>query len=206
MSTGPTNQLLSRIVVASLLLALICDAGRADEVTVKGTVLSGTVTAVTSDGIKFDTVYGEGTLTIPYANIERLVTEKDFDTMYGEGGKSVGRLVGFDEGTLLVGEDPESATRIAVATIVAGEPEDDSELTTLEELRSRFRYWHGNFDFGFALTQSITDTSSLTIVFKTTRQKGPSKLSFQARYLFSNERQRGQSLNTLDNELYGIVR
>ena len=49
MSTGPTNQLLSRIVVASLLLALICDAGRADEVTVKGTVLSGTVTAVTSD-------------------------------------------------------------------------------------------------------------------------------------------------------------
>ena len=134
------------------------------------------------------------------------MTEKDFDTMYGEDGKSVGRLVGFDEGTLLVGEDPESATRIAVATIVAGEPEDDSELTTLEELRSRFRYWHGNFDFGFALTQSITDTSSLTIVFKTTRQKGPSKLSFQARYLFSNERQRGQSLNTLDNELYGIVR
>ena len=120
MSTGPTNQLFSRIVVASLLLALICDAGRADEVTVKGTVLSGTVTAVTSDGIKFDTVYGEGTLTIPYANIERLVTEKDFDTMYGEDGKSVGRLVGFDEGTLLVGEDPESATRIAVATIVAG--------------------------------------------------------------------------------------
>lgn len=205
MSRRSTMQLFLKVIVLSVLFALLCDAGFADEVTVQDTVLRGTVTAITSTAIEFDTVYGTGTLSIPYENIQNLVTEKDYYIFYGEEGESIGRLVGFDDGTLLVGDDRKTATRVAAATIVSGVPDGEKDRTMSEELRSRFRYWHGNVDFSFGFTQGTTDTTTSDYTFKTTRHKAPTRLTLESRYRFLTEKRQGQSRNVLANQLYGKI-
>ena len=61
---------MTRLIVAALLLYPCLAA--ADHVTVKGTVLEGTVKKVSSKEIVMQTVYGKGDLTIPTADVSAI--------------------------------------------------------------------------------------------------------------------------------------
>ena len=75
-----------------------------------------------------------------------------------------------------------------------------------QTLRSRWRYWKGNLDFGFGLTQSTTDTSSVTLGFKAERKKSPTRLIIRSNYRFETEKQRGESRTTLHDQLAGFIK
>ena len=104
-------------LVVSLIAMLYASRAAADEVTSKGTVLRGTVTALTGAGITFSPEYGKGTLAIKWESIENVKTEAPLQVLYGDGQETDAPLQGFSNGKLLVG-----TTTVDVVTIHSGQP------------------------------------------------------------------------------------
>ena len=125
-------------VVLPLLLA--GGIALADEVKVKGIKLPGTVVDVTSEGVVFQTDYGKGQITIGFADIQALSTEKPRVVLYGESEETVGRLIGLHDGKLLVGEQVLTAKRIDVTKILRAIPQEQANFLS-EQLRNHFRFW-----------------------------------------------------------------
>jgi len=194
------------ILVALVVVAVSSAPGLADEVTVKGTVLRGTVLGVTSDTMELETEYGKGNLKVPLEDVEAVVTEGHYTVLHGEDGRTRGRLLGTVDQHLLVGEDPDSASRIAAATIIMGRQDEDADTTMVEAMRSYWRYWHGNLDFGLGLRQATTDTFNMNFGFKADRKKAPTRLIFESTYSLGTEKAEGLPERTLDNELKGLAR
>src|SRR5512135_2393957 len=92
-------------------------AAIADEVTSKGTVLRGKVSALSSAGVTFAPEYGAGTLTIKWADIEDIKTDGPFQVLHGDDQEVDAPLQGFSGGKLQAG-----AQAIDVTTIASGVP------------------------------------------------------------------------------------
>lgn len=190
---------------------------RADQVTSKGTVLHGTITALGSSGITFEPEYGKGSLAIKWEDIEDLKTDGNFQVLYGDNEESDTPLAGFAENTLFTGPAVEGATQIPIASIHSGYPIGPDGPGWRDRIRSAWRYWDGNFDVGFDATQATVDTTGLLIDFKTTRKKDPTRLIFGATYRYatqtdhrpaSNPQFPGQEVGstTTQDQLYGLIR
>ena len=63
-------------------------AAPAAEVVVKGEDLEGRVVGVTAGGVEFETIYGKGSIEIPWADVERLETEESFVILHGDRGET----------------------------------------------------------------------------------------------------------------------
>jgi putative salt-induced outer membrane protein YdiY len=188
--------------VAGLAAAPAC----AGEVSVRGEVLQGKVVGVTAEGVQLETVYGEGAILIPYADIERLESDARFVVLYGDDGEARGRLLGLIEAELLIGEEPDAAVRVATGQIFRSFGEQEFEGSGLEALRSRYRFWRGNLDFGFAATQATNDTGSLDVGLQVERRKGPTRLLLSGGYRYTIEQKQGEPRSTIENEVRGLLR
>ena len=112
------------------MMAAAAALGRADEVTVKGTVLRGTVVDLSPAGVTLRTEYGTGDVLIPWADVAAMTTGKELYILYGDHGATEGRILSYENGFLLVGEDAGAVTRIDPATIVdVDTPEDYRRIT-----------------------------------------------------------------------------
>jgi putative salt-induced outer membrane protein YdiY len=178
------------------LVGLVAAPISAGEVTVQGEVLEGKVVGVTTEGVQFETIYGKGAILIPYASIERLESDASFVVLYGEAGEAHGRLLGVSGGELLVGENPESAARVATGEIFRSFGEQEFEESGIEALRSRYRYWSGNFDLGFAATQATNNTGSLDAT----------RLLLRGRYRYTVQEPQDEPKDTIENEVRGLLR
>jgi len=187
------------IAVAALLAYPI--AVVADEVTSKGTVLHGKITAMGGAGITFAPEYGKGTLTIKWVNIENVTTEAPLQVLYGDGQEIDAPLRGFSAGKLTVG-----ATAIDVATIHSGVPIGAGGPSFRDRMRSAWRYWDGNFDVGLNVQQSTTDTTGFVLGFGTVRTKDPTKFTLGASYRYGTEKKQGESKSTTQDQLLGLIR
>ena len=167
------------------------------EITVKGTTLSGKIADVTKGGIQLDTVYGSGVLTIPFADIEAIESERRFLVLHGEDDVTAGRLVGVDEAALLVGESPDEAERVPFDSIQSAQNEEEAS-ETMAGLRRRLRHWSGNLAFGFDAKQATTDTTTLTSSWLFERRQKPWRWVLRGRYFFNTEKQKGEDRSTLD--------
>src|SRR5690242_15965086 len=94
---------LQRAILMALALVCVTSKVQADDVTVKGDTLHGTVTGLTPvvidedttlPGIGFETKYGKGAVAIPFKDIEALQTEAPVHVLHGEDDETVGRLWG----------------------------------------------------------------------------------------------------------------
>lgn len=173
----------------------------ADEVTSKGTTLRGSVASLTSKGVTLDTEYGAGSIVIDWADVEAIRTDGEVMVLHGDDDEVVGTISAFGEGVVVVGE-----SEIEVATIHSGYAVGEDGPSWRDRMNSRWRYWDGNFDLGFNLQQSTTNTTGLVIGFGATRNKGPTRLISAASYRFATEKAQGQSKSTLQDELKGSVR
>ena len=173
----------------------------ADEVTSKGTVLRGKVSALSGAGITFSPEYGNGTLAIKWEKIENVKTDAPFQVLYGDGEESDAPLQGFSNGQLLVG-----ATTVDVATIHSGQPIGAGGLSFNDRMRSTWRYWDGNFDVGLNVQQSTTDTTGFLVGFNTVRTKDPTKFTLGASYRYGTEKKQGQPKSTTQDQLLGLIR
>ena len=173
----------------------------ADEVTSKGTVLRGKVSALSGAGITFAPEYGTGTLAIKWENIENVKTDAPFQVLYGDGEESDAPLQGFSNGQLLVG-----ATTVDVATIHSGQPIGAGGLSFNDRMRSAWRYWDGNFDVGLNVQQSTTDTTGFLLGFQTVRTHDPTKFTLAASYRYGTQKKTGEAESRTQDELLGLIR
>ena len=178
---------------------------RADQVTSKGTVLHGKITALSSSTVTFEPEYGKGSLDIKWADIEDLKSDGNFQVLYS-GEESDVPLQGFTDGKLFVGNQLEGAQQIDVSTIEGGVPLGPDGPSWQDRVRSNWRYWDGNLDFGFNYQQATTDTTGLLLDFATTRRKDPLRLIFGATYRYSKQKKQGESSSTIQDQAYGVIR
>ena len=189
-----------------VLTGLVAAPISAGEVSVQGEVLQGVVVGVTAEGVQFETIYGKGVILIPYADIERLESDARFVVLYGDAGEARGRLLGASEGELLVGEAPEEVVRVATGEIFRSFGEQEFEDSGLEALRSRYRFWRGNLDFGFAATQATNDTGSVDVGLQVERRKDPTRLLLTGRYRYTVQEKQDEPKDTIENEVRGLLR
>jgi len=191
-----------RATLVAWLIAMGYASGAvADEVTSKGTVLRGKVTALAGAGITFEPEYGKGTLAIKWENVEDLRSDGSFQVLYGDSEESDGPLQGLRAGKLSVG-----GAEVDVATIRAGVPIGAAGLSCTDRMRSAWRYWDGHFDLGLNVQQSTTDTTGFLIGFGAVRTKDPTTFTLGANYRYGTEKRQGQSKTTTEDQLFGLVR
>jgi putative salt-induced outer membrane protein YdiY len=201
----------SRAKVIALAGLMFCGlsfaiSASAADITVKGQQLEGTVVGVTSEGVEFKTIYGEGTIVIPWTDVEMIKSDREFEVLYDEAEIKEGRIWGLENGALLVGESLSRATRIPVDQIYRSITREDFEQSRLESLRVRYRYWTANFDLSFGYTDATTDTSSLSTGLELRRKKTPTEFFFGAYYLFGATKEKGEDRTTNQNRLFGRAR
>lgn len=176
---------------------------RADEVTVKGTVLQGTVTALSATNVEFKTVYGKGTLTIPFADIQNLTTEASCVVYHGEEATSTGRLLGIEKGKLLVGASRATATPVDVSTILFMR---GTEAAGVGGLRSQWRHWHGDAEAALHVQRSTTDATGFLLGLNATRAKDRTRFTFGASYRYATEKIHDESRTITQDQLKGLAR
>ena len=183
-SRCPNGRGCLRVVLMGGLLVLgFASTVAADEVTSKGTVLRGKITALSGAGIAFAPEYGTGALAIKWEDIENVKTDAPFQVLYGEDQESDAPLQGFSNGKLSVG-----ATTVDVATIQSGQPIGAGGLSCKERMRSAWRYWDGSFDLGLNVQQSTTDTTGFLVGFNTVRTHDPTKFTLGGRAIATARR------------------
>jgi len=154
----------------------------AAEVFTKDQLLKGSVVGVTADGVEFETIYGKGTIVIPWADVEHIRSDEEFLILHAEADTVVGRIWGLEDGRLLVGENYETAVRIPVEQILRLITRDQYETSRMDRLRVRYRYWTANFDLAFGFTDATTDTTSLSTAVELRRKKNPFDFFFGGYY------------------------
>jgi putative salt-induced outer membrane protein YdiY len=181
----------------TLLLAGVPDPGRGDRVTVKGTVLEGTVKSVGAKSVVLETVYGKGDLSIALEDVEAIETEGDFHVFHGDDVHTVGRVVGTDpEAIRIAGPDGEVDIPHAEVWDAARDPGPDAAL--LERLPVELPYWSGNVDLAFAATQATTETTALATALGLRRERGGSRLRLEASFQRATTRDAEDDESTTD--------
>ncbi len=176
-------------------------AAVADEVTAKGTVLHGKVSAVTSAGITFAPEYGTGSLTMKWADIQDVKTDAPVQILYGEDQEVDAPLQGFSDGKLQAGTQT-----VDVSTIASGTPLGAGGPSFSDRMRSAWRYWDGNFDVGLNVQQATTDTTGFFIGLQTVRTKDPTKFTLGASYRYSTEKKSGEPSSVIQDQATGLIR
>jgi putative salt-induced outer membrane protein YdiY len=178
----------------------------AAEVFTKDQGLQGSVVGVTAEGVEFETIYGKGAIVIPWADVEKIRSDKEFIILYAEDEEVVGRIWGLENGNLVVGPDPASTTRIPAGQIHRSFRREQYEQSLVERLRARYRYWTANFDLALGYTESTTDAKNLSTVLELRRTRKPYEFFFGGYYWFRSTKESGESRVTDENRLLGGTR
>lgn len=182
-------------LLAVSVFVLAAPAAWAGQVYVKGEMLEGQVESVSKDGLAFKTEYGEGDVTIAWADIERIESDREMVLAYGEEGEfASGRVLGVDGDVILFGHDEATAQRIPVDSIYGGFDQELWDDSTLTRLRARYRYWSAGLAFSGSFTQASTNSESLQIDTNVGHDKGPT------RYLFDGLYHLSRSFDEVDDE------
>ena len=168
----------------ALTLWLLAASAHADTLGVKGDTLRGSVTNLTPAGVVFDPVYGEGVLTVPWADVESIQTEAPVTVLYGDSGEVTGPVLGLDaNGALLIGADRATAHAVQTSELFGVMDGEDS-------LRSRFRHWKASFDAGGSFTDGTDDRVSGSLGLRFAYDKGPFHWLLEGNARFSEEKDR----------------
>ncbi|UCG12731.1 MAG: DUF481 domain-containing protein [Deltaproteobacteria bacterium] len=181
----------------------LATAGLGAEIAVKGQDLEGSVVGFTAEGVAFETVYGKGAVVIPWADVERLKSDKEFVILYGEEEIVIGRAWGLEDGKLLVGESPEKATEIPVEQIYRSLTREKYETSRLEALRVHYRYWNANFDLAFSYTDASTETNAFAVGLEFERKKEPTELFLGAYYRYATTQTQGEERVKNEDRIFG---
>lgn len=196
-----------RIALVALLATLVLGrTAAADEIVVQGDRLRGTVVSVTATTVVFETKYGKGNIEIPIEEVESLSTEKEYVFSHGDDGLTQGRILGVEEGVVLVGPEGSDPVRVPTGDIQIVQSREAYEESPLAAAKNTMRYWSGNLDLGFSLTQSTVDSTSLGAGLGVKRVKGPARFSFDSGFTYATQQKRGETETKLSDQLFGKVR
>ena len=168
---------------ATSVLATDGEKGPPDRVTVKGHTLEGYIEQIDAEGIELSTIYGRGLIRISYEDISALSTQRMFRIYHGKDDWIIGQLLGSERGFLLIGRE-EQTTRIPIAEISVGIPEDDYLSSRLKRLRTDFRHWRAEVRLGWTFEKTAVDKDKIEIGLNTTHRRRPTRVDFDFRYSY----------------------
>jgi len=203
--------LLSSTLTGAVLLATaptaVAVAKPDDEITVKDTTLKGRVLGLEKNGIRFRTIYGKGTITIAYTDVQHIQAHGEYHIFYGEQQEVEGRILGVEDDRLLVGDDPATAEQVASATIRKGVSKvEHEEESWIERLRNRYPHWRANLDLGFLLEDGGgVDKRRIDWGFNIERRKKPTRFVVRWFQAFEREQKVGESAETTTDEFHGFL-
>ncbi len=171
----------SLIVLIGMLLATTPPAAAVaqpdDEITVKDTPLKGRILGLEKKGIRFKTIYGEGTIVILYKDVQKIEAHGEYHIIHGEAQELEGRIFGIEDGQLLVGDNPATAEQVASATIQRGVSTSEyEEQSWIEKLRNKYPYWKANLDLGLNIEEGAVVKRKIEVGFDIQRRKRPTRL------------------------------
>lgn len=173
-----------------LLLALLLPAAAAaDRVTVKGTVLEGTIKSVSSGSVVMSTVYGSGDLTIPTADVSAIETDAPFHVYKADDGTAVGRLVDISPAAVTVASSDGGTTEVPFDDVQAAPRDYGEEASFVQRRRREAPWWSGNFDTSFSANEGTTDTRAFHVGLGAARERGPSRLRLGASFIHSSNKE-----------------
>lgn len=158
--------------------------GKTDIVVVKGLRLEGQVVGLTSESIRFELIYGRGSILISFADIDELRTQHTYHIFYN-GKESEGKIVGIDDHKWLVTQNGSSRELIEIKTI------DRFILSTAEDA-SVNNYLHNTFPF-------ITGAIDLKIELENT-EPATNEIDLSARIEYARKRDRLITIGNLEHD------
>ena len=176
-----------------------------DTIVVKGSVLQGQITVLTSEYLSFRLIYGEGSIRIEYDDVESLQTEHEYH-IYFDGKETIGKITGIKEHAFLEiqhGDVKELITISKIDRFIISEKEDDSFEN---KMRNRFAYWSGNFDVGIEYeTQKAYNKQKLKIAGHIERKKTSYKTIFDITYSYETTTRGDEPQQLNKHELYSFL-
>ena len=172
-------------------------AERVDTVVVKGTVLQGRITELTSKYVQFSLVYGTGSIRIDYKNIDQISTEHVYHIFYA-GKETEGRIIGIKDHAFLVVKHGDIKELIKIANIdrlILSVKEND---TIENRLRNRFPYTRGNLDIGIETETGVKTKRKISIDYNMVRKKQNQRQILDIHYAYET--------TTTATEEYGDVK
>jgi putative salt-induced outer membrane protein YdiY len=196
----------------ALLILLHPTIAAADRVTVKGTVLEGTVKSVSSSSVVMSTVYGKGDLTIPTEDVSAIETDAPFHVYKADDGTAVGRVIDISPAAITVAPIDGGQSEVPFDEVQAAPRDYGEEANFVERHRTERPWWSGNLDASLSTTEGTTDTTAFHVGLGVKRERGPSRLLFDASYIrgttkeeFPDDGESGSEQITA-NEVRGWIR
>lgn len=177
----------------------------ADKITIQGETLSGRVIGLNSSGIEFSTNYGEGELLIPYNRIENIISEKSYYIIFGDKKNTQGRLLGFEDGKLLVGSDRESSMYVPVDEILVGISKEEYDKSFLTRMLTHFRPLQGSVDVGFKFEEGAVNKRKIEFGTNIQRRTKPTRFVFDFYYAIETQSKKENEDITTKDELNTFV-
>ena len=172
-----------------------------DEIVTRAQVLRGQIIRLDEKGIEFKLVYGEGSLTIAYDDLENIVSQAPFHIVYDQDDVARGRLLGVEQGQLLVGADLSSARRVPLEKILIGVSQKDYDDSYLSQMRVDYRHWQASLNFGLSFEDGAVDKEKIDVGLNIERRKKPTRYVFDLNYIFETQERSDQPKVTSKDEL-----
>ena len=187
-----------RLCLLLLLALLIPSLAAADRVTVKGTVLEGTVKAISAKEVVLKTVYGKGDLVIATDDVSAIETDAPFHVFQADDTLTVGNVVGVSPTALAVAGADGARHEIPFDKVQAAPRDAGPAANWLERQSVESPWWSGNVDLSFASFDAATHTTALATGFGVSRERGPNRTRFGTSYLRSTTRDDEDDEDTTD--------
>ena len=166
--------------------------GKTDIVVVKDSRLEGQVVGLTSESLRFELIYGRGSILISFADIDELRTQHGYHIFYN-GKESTGRIVGIEDHKWLIIKEGSETELIEIQTIdrFVLSTEEDTSITNY--FRNLFPYISGNLDITLELEDNTPATTELDISTRLEYQKKRDRVIVQGEYQHDTKKSDGDS-------------
>jgi putative salt-induced outer membrane protein YdiY len=171
-----------------LLVLLLPSLAAADRVTVKGTVLEGTVKQISGGSIVMSTVYGKGDLTLKTEDVSAIETDAPFHVYKADDGTAVGRIVDISPDAVTIAPLDGGPQEIAFGDVQAAPRDYGEDASLVQRHRLERPWWSGNVDASFSATEGTTDTRAYHVGVGALRERGPSRLRLGASFIHTSNK------------------
>jgi len=177
-----------RTALIVLVLCLAPSLAGADRVTVKGTVLEGTIQSISDDEVVFETIYGDGDLEIDTSDVSAIESDAPFYVYTTDGRTEAGRVIGVTPTALTLARTDGSQVEVRFDDVDASPREAEVDANWFERSQVKNPFWRRSLDLSLATAQASTDSLTLSTAARFERERGPSRLRFNASYIRSTTR------------------
>lgn len=159
---------------------------KVDTLTVKGSLLQGHVTGLTVNALRFDIIYGRGSILIDYKDIEQILTENSYHIFY-DGKEMTGKITGIYEHKWLVVENQRGMQLIEIALIDRFVIPYEDDSTPINFLHNTFPYMNGNVNLGVEFEEGDINTREVDLSMRLEYQRQRTRMIFNADYQFDTK-------------------